>query len=629
MDRPTREEIIGLCGTAPERVADLVMALYQQVETLQQQVQTLQARVGELERQLGLNSSNSSKPPSSDGYRKPAPKSLRTKSGRPSGGQPGHPGQRLEFRADPDRVVVHRPSVCRGCGHQLGEKTLGQARDRRQVFDLQARVEVTEHQVHAVRCPCCGKVTPGQFPADVPAPTQYGPGLKSFVAYCDTYQLLPTERICELIYDLTGHRLSEGTLYNLNTTLGGALVPFAEHTRELLIAEPVAHFDETGVRVQGKLHWAHVACTALLTFYAVHEKRGEEAMNAVGILPAFTGVAIHDCWAPYWNFTCAHGLCNVHLERELQAVLELDLQPWAGAMRALLHTANQAVGTALAAGQDHLAAEQLAALTTYYHDLIAQGLSANPLPEPPPEPRRGRPKKSKARNLLERLQARAEAVLRFLHDFRVPYSNNQGERDMRMVKAQQKISGTFRSKTAAEEFFRIRSYISTVKKQGLPVLDCLRQALQGHPVLPAAASPALAPGAAPPALVVITPPVPPSANDRAPLPPAPTAVPAATSAWAAIPPPPANDRVPRGPAPAPALPLLPPVCPDLPSALAAVANAVPTLAAVLPPSVHGTLSRPTSQLVARSPASAMRRRPRQPVAPPAHGHPLVPLGASP
>ena len=386
---PSREEIIALCAAAPEQVADLVLALYARVQALQE-------RVRELERRLGLNSSNSGKPPSGDGYRKPAPKSLRAQNGRPSGGQPGHPGQHLEFRPDPDRVVVHRPSTCHGCGRPLEEEALGHTADRRQVFDLQARMEATEHQVQAVCCSCCGEVTRGQFPADVPAPTQYGLVLKGFVAYCDNYQLLPTERICDLIEDLTGHRLSEGTLYNLNTTLATALVPFAEHTQKLLIAEPVAHVDESGVRIQGKLHWAHVFCTALLTWYTVHERRGEEAMHAAGILPNFTGVAIHDCWAPYWRFLCAHGLCNVHLERELQAVLELDLQPWAGAMRALLFTAGQAVGAAVAAGEDHLPSEQVATVTACYQELIAQGLAANPSPDPSPQLRRGRRKKSKA-----------------------------------------------------------------------------------------------------------------------------------------------------------------------------------------------------------------------------------------
>jgi transposase len=401
----------------------------------------------------------------------PAPKSLRGNSGRPSGGQAGHPGHRLEFREDPDHIVIHRPTVCRGCGGSLPEATADQAVERRQVFELQAREEVSEHQVHAVRCACCGEVPRAPFPAGVAAPTQYGPGMKTFVAYCGNYQLLPTARIQELIYDLTGHVLSEGTLCNLNTNLSAGLEPFVIRTRALLTAADVAHFDESGVRVQGKLQWVHSASTADLTYYTVQEKRGQEAMDAAGILPAFTGVAIQDAWAPYWHYACAHGLCNVHHQRELQAVLELDGQRWAGTMGELLYTAQQAVRAAVAAGQNHLPAEQLAAFTARYDDLIAQGLAANPLPDVPPVPRRGRPKQSKARNLVERLQAHSQAVLRFLHDFRVPFSNNQGEQDIRMVKVQQKISGTFRSKNAAEECFRIRGYISTVKKQGLPVLD--------------------------------------------------------------------------------------------------------------------------------------------------------------
>ena len=490
--RPSREAILALCATDPEQVADLVLALYARVDALEEQVR-------ELQRRLGLTSRNSGKPPSSDGYDKPAPKSLREKSGRPSGGQPGHPGHRLELRADPDRVVVHRPSACRGCGHRLGEELVGHPSNRRQVFDLVARVEVTEHQVHEVGCPCCGSVTAGEFPPEVSAPTQYGPDIRSFVAYCDNYQLLPTERICELIYDLTGHALSEGTLYSLNTTIADALAPFGERVRDLLAAAPVLHCDESGVRVQGKLHWVHVASTAFLTSYTVHANRGQLAMDAAGILPRFAGVAIHDSWGPYWNYDCAHALCNVHHLRELQAVLELDQQPWAGAMIGFLRTAEQEVGTAIAAGQDHLTAERLAALTTHYDDLITQGFAANPLPDPPPAPRRGRPKKSKARNLVERLEARSVSVLRFLHDFRVSFSNNQAERDIRMIKVQQKVSGTFRSKTAAQEFFGIRAYISTLRKHGLPVLDGLRNALQGHPFLPEAPTPAVPARHGPPA----------------------------------------------------------------------------------------------------------------------------------
>jgi len=475
MEILTRDTIITMCTTEPERVADLVLTLYARVQTLEE-------RIRELERRLGLNSRNSSKPPSSDGYSKPDPTSLREKGDRSSGGQPGHPGNCLAFDPHPDRTVVHRPSVCRACGGGLTAESPGEAVGRRQVFELQARVEVTEHQVQAVRCTCCGEVTRGTFPSEVPAPTQYGPMMKAFAVYCDNYQLLPTERICELVHELTGHSLSEGTLYNLNTEVSTALEPFVTQVRELLVRADVVHFDETGVRVEAKLQWWHSASTTALTAYTVDPHRGQEAMDAAGVLGTFSGVAVHDSWGPYWTYPCEHALCNVHHHRELQAVLELDGQPWAKSMRGFLHDAELAVRAAVAAGQDHLSAEELTAWTRQYDQLIEQGLEANPLPDPPPAPRRGRLKKSKARNLVERLQTRKDAVLRFLHDFRVPFSNNQAERDIRMVKVQQKISGTFRSQRAAQEFCRIRGYISTVKKHQLSVLECLGQA--GRPFLP-------------------------------------------------------------------------------------------------------------------------------------------------
>ena len=263
--------------------------------------------------------------------------------------------------------------------------------------------------------------------------------------------------------------------------MSAALEPFVVRTRVLLAAAPVAHFDESGVRVQGKLQGAHLASTATRTAYTIHPNRGEKAMNAAGILPAFSGVAIHDRWGSYGTLLCEHGRCNVHHLRERQAVLDLDGQPWAKATGDLLLSADQAVRSAVAAGEDRLPPAQLTALEARY-ERIAQGLDAHPLPDPPPSPRRGRLKQSKARNLVERLQLRKDAALRFLHDFRVPFRNNQAERDIRMVKV--KISGTFRSADAATDFWRIRGYISTVKKHGLPVLDCLRQALEGRPFLP-------------------------------------------------------------------------------------------------------------------------------------------------
>jgi len=479
----TREEIIAACASEPERVADTMLALQARVEALEAQVDQLQMRLRELERRLNQNSRNSNKPPSSDGYGKPAPISLRGKSDRPSGGQPGHSGHRLALRDDPDHVVRHRPSTCAGCGRSLAD-VAEQGHERRQVYELVARMEVTEHQAATVCCPECGSVNRAAFPEDVLAPTQYGPSLKALVAYGDTYQLLPFERLRELIFDLTGHALSEGTLQNVNEKLFETLAPYEAQVQEQLRQAPVAHFDETGLRVEGKLHWLHSASTEALTHYAVAAKRGVDGMEVAGVLPHFTGVAVHDGWVPYQSYQqCDHSLCNAHHERELRAVFELDGQGWAQELIDLLHSGKDAVEAARAVGADQLEPAHLAALEARYDEIVQQGLAANPW-SPPPERTRGRPKKSKARNLLERLDEQRDAVLRFLHDFRVPYTNNLAERDVRMVKVQQKISGTFRSLAGALQFCRIRGYISTLKKRGLPVLAGVRDALEGRPFLP-------------------------------------------------------------------------------------------------------------------------------------------------
>jgi transposase len=475
----TREQLLGLCATNPEQVVDLIFALLARVEQLTQRVQ-------DLERQVNQNSRNSSKPPSSDGYGKPAPKSLREKSGKPSGGQPGHPGHRLKMVAEPDHVVQHTPESCRQCGRALAQEASA-SYQRRQVSDLVVRMEVTEHQAHSVRCPDCGTVNIGAFPTGITQPTQYGPDIKAFITYCDMYQLLPSERVHEMVYDLTGHALSEGTLYNANEKLYGALASYEAQVQEQLRAASVAHFDESGLRVQGKLHWLHSASTVLLTHYTVHARRGQAGIDAGGILPGFTGTAVHDGWSPYRLYTrCRHALCNAHHERELQAVLDNDHQDWARDLREHLHTIKAAVDQAAAAGRISLDEQTRKEFAAGYDAIIRRGLEANPVPERTAPGKRGRAKKTKTRNLLERLDQYRDDVLRFMYDFRVPYTNNQGERDIRMTKVQQKVSGTFRSLDGAKIFCRIRGYISTVRKHGLPVLQYIRAAFEGHPFMPSA-----------------------------------------------------------------------------------------------------------------------------------------------
>ena len=287
----------------------------------------------------------------------------------------------------------------------------------------------------------------------------------------------------ELLYDLTGHSLSEGTLYNANERLYQELAAHEQQVYKQLQGEPVVNFDESGLRVEGKLHWLHSAGTALLTHYTVHTRRGQAGMDAAGILPSFTGIAVHDGWAPYRGYLhCRHALCDVHHERDLQGVLENDRQPRASDLRDHLHAIKAAVDAAVAAGQYSLAPLTREQFRLRYDAIIRRSLEANPVPlrTAAATDKRGPVRKSKARNLLERLAQHRDDVLRFMDDFRVPYTT---ERDIRMIKVQQKISGTFRSLHGAQVFCRIRSYISTLKKHDLPVLDHIRAALEGHPFL--------------------------------------------------------------------------------------------------------------------------------------------------
>lgn len=337
----SREQLLGLCAADPERVVDLVFELWDRVAALTQQDQGLTQRVQELERQLNQNSRNSHNPPSRDGYQKPNPKSLREKSDKPSGGQPGHPGHRLELRDEADVTGY----------------------DRRQVFDLVARIEVTEHRALTVTCPGCAHATTAAFPNSVPGAVQYGPAVKAFLSYGSVYQLLPAERLVEFLADLTGHTLSEDTLFNAEAALAEQLDPYETGVKSYLQAQPVLNLDESGLRVERKTHWLHSASTPDATYYYVHKNRGVLAITAAGILGTFTGVAVHDGWPAYWTYDqCQHGLCNIHHERELRAVIENDHQPWAADLMTHLHTIKQAVAHAIAAGRDALPPDQRDAL---------------------------------------------------------------------------------------------------------------------------------------------------------------------------------------------------------------------------------------------------------------------------
>jgi transposase len=463
-------------------------ALVAELLPLKTQVEDLSTRVKQLESHQTKDSHNSHLPPSSDRFgRAKRTKSLRRASGKKPGGQVGHEGSTLYQVENPDEIIVHAVRTCYSCQHDL-ESVPASAIERRQEFDIPPkRVVVREHQAEQKVCPHCQAVTCASFPQGITAPVQYSPAFGAIGVYLTMQQLLPYERACETIEDLIGPSMTVGTLKNLVQRCALALAPIEEQIKEHLRKASVLHTDESGAYVMGKRMWGHVVCTDQLTYYAIHAKRGSKAVDAIDILPKFKGTCIHDAWATYFKyFNCSHGLCNEHHGRELTFQAEERQQVWAQEMFTLLLDMNTAVKEAKEKGLKRLDPTEVADWKAQYEVLLKEGYLANP-PDPPQANvpvKGGRRKQSAARNLLDRLSKYQDAVLRFLEDFSVPFTNNQAERDIRMLKVQQKVSGGFRSLPGAQAFFRIRGYLSTLRKQGLHVLTALELALAGHPVSP-------------------------------------------------------------------------------------------------------------------------------------------------
>lgn len=431
----------------------------------------LTARIAELEARLGADSSNSSQPPSAEGLTK-KPATPRRRGGR-RGKQPGDSGRHLAQVADPDDVVEHAPTGCGGCGGDLGDApVVGVA--RRQVFDIPPlRLSVTEHRAQRRRCGC-GHITAAAFPAAATAPACYGPGVRAVICYLAVYQHLPVDRTARLLADVLGAPVSTGTVAAVAGHAAAVVAPATDVIRARLIAAGVLHVDETGARVAGRLHWVHVAATGLYTFLTVHTRRGKAATDAAGVLPVFRGVAVHDGWAPYRRYTdIEHGLCNAHHLRELAAAAEAG-HAWAADLGDVLRYAHRHVNAARARGDTRLPDDVAASIAARYDGHLAQAADATG----------GR--KTKAAALARRLDRRRDDVLRFTVDFAVPFDNNQAERDLRMVKLQQKISGCWRTLTGAETFCAVRSYIATARKHDVNILEALRDAFDGDPWLPPA-----------------------------------------------------------------------------------------------------------------------------------------------
>lgn len=471
--------------TAVERIAQLEAenaALRAALAAAQQQVTVLSERLGDLEQRLAKDSHNSSKPPSSDGLSR-RPRSQRARTERKPGGQAGHAGHTLAQVALPDAQVRHRPSACLACQYPL-EGVAGQVVERRQVQDLPPlTLMVTEHQVEAVCCPQCQQMTRGAFPPEVRAPAQYGPHLRALAVYLNQYQLLPEARTCETLADLVGCPLSDGTVAGWVQEAAEILAPTVAQIADLVAASRVQHADETGVRIEGRLHWLHVNSTRFLTHLAWHQQRGKPALEAIGIWPRFAGWAIHDRWASYDHYVCLHSLCKAHLLRDLTFLAEEAGQAWAADLKTLLMDLHAAMGEWQQQGVRRVPSPEREDWLAQYFQLLAQGYAAQAPPAPSDaQKQRGRRKQSPAKNLLDALLHRAEQVLAFVEDGIVPFTNNQAERDLRMVKVQQKISGTFRSPAGATAFCRMRSYLSTMRKQGHSIWAALSAVFLGHPV---------------------------------------------------------------------------------------------------------------------------------------------------
>ena len=463
----------------------LICLISKRLRLSKKEISELKRKIQVLEGRLSKNSRNSHKPPSLDGLNKPKPKSLRKKTERKTGGQKGHKGHTLKMVKHPDNIKVYSVVQCKNCGCLLKDEP-SQGIKNRQVFDIPpVQIEVTEHQAEIKKCPLCNHRNNAEFPKEVKAPVQYGSQLNSIITYLKIYQLLPYKRTCELLYDLFNVNLSQGTIATITKSCSDIIQKPLERIMDCLIKSDVNHFDETGCRVKGALHWMHVASNPKFTYIGVHQKRGKEAIDDIGILPRFKGRAIHDAFKPYFRYDGLHGLCNAHHLRELTYIHEQEGHQWAKQMKDCLMDIKRAVEQA-SQTSNQLPQHEAHAFETLYQLILEAGCYKNPPPESNSKGKntRGRSKKTKARNLLERLLLRKEETLAFMHDFNVPFDNNQAERDFRMVKVQQKISGTFRSETGAENFCRIRSYISTAKKNSVNPIGVLSDAIADKPFMP-------------------------------------------------------------------------------------------------------------------------------------------------
>ena len=464
---------------------DLIRLLWSMIQRQSKQIAALQLQVADVQSRLNKNSRNSSKPPSSDGLNKPAPKSLRVAGKNKTGGQKGHPGRTLSQATEPDKVVVHGvPDHCQSCDRRL---PFAYVSEPRQVFDLPSlQFVVTEH--HAMQAICsCGHVHTAEFPSGVNAPVQYGPRAQAAMVHLNQNHAVSVQRTAVLMKDLFGLSVSQATVIKAGVDSAAILQPTADAIGLAAISADVLHADETGLRVAKKLHWLHVLATDALTWMGCHPKRGTEAFDALALLQQFKGVLVHDGWMPYKALQCQHALCNAHHLRELTYLLEEQGQAWAGDMIELLSHASHLDNVNCADGQSPKYKSQkyqgeVRDLRDLYEAILAQAQVDNPVV--PATGKRGRPKQSKATNLIGRLRDYTDDVWRFMTQPDVPFTNNLAEQTVRMPKVKQKVSGCFRTLPGAQTYCVIRSYCATMHKQGANVFESLVAAFNGAPAQP-------------------------------------------------------------------------------------------------------------------------------------------------
>ena len=443
----------------------------------------LNQTIQELKEQLNKNSKNSSKPPSSDGFKRPAPKSLRKPSGKKVGGQEGHQGTFLSVLSDPDKIVKHMPSTCEGCPHYKMCKGTACVAEKRHVIDAVVTVNVVEHQL--LEIPICmlhGDTRKGNFPNDVKATVQYGENLQALSVALNTVGAVSVKRTHEILSGVFNIPLATGTISNMVKRCANAVSETVNRIKQKVANSGLGHFDETGTRVDKKLWWVHDASNCEFTYLDISPKRGYLGMEQCGVLPLFHGIAMHDCWASYWSYEdCQHAVCCAHLLRELTGIAENHPeQKWASAFIDLLLEMKKVKDKAVEVGKETLSYYHYHKFDKRYDELIKQAREENPLPVTT-EKKRERKKKGKILALVERLDNYKASVCLFIHNFMVPFDNNQAERDLRMIKVKTKVSGCFRSEEGARDYLKIMSYIGTAHKQGHNAYDAIRKAISGCP----------------------------------------------------------------------------------------------------------------------------------------------------